>query len=325
MHLLRNLLLLGIVLCAGITQARATGLFLEDSRVRTVVYSENGVFRLITEFGYQSNIEFEKDEQIQTLSVGNPVFFKITPSGNRLFVKALQGDRHTNMTVVTNKRAYQFEISSIVESDADVVYVMRFYYPESDAEDLMASLDTPEVGNISIDEFKPQGGAVAPSMPAMPSMPQPQAGSPAMPAAPVMGPDGLPKMPVPPTEDQLVAAGADVGSIPAMPMPKAASPAAASGKNGKRNLQYSANGPANLAPLEIFDDGRFTFMRFAANQPKPQFFHVESDGKETPLMPEIQGDKVRIAGVHPRISLRFGKEIVCLFNDAALHNVPPQP
>jgi len=101
-----------------------------DSRIRTLVYSENEVFQLVTEHGYQSNIEFGAREKILTLSVGDSVSFKVTPSGNRLFVKSLQDNRHTNMTVLTNLHAYQFELSSIIEDEQDVIYVMRFYYPE---------------------------------------------------------------------------------------------------------------------------------------------------------------------------------------------------
>ncbi len=106
-----------------------------DSRIRTLVYTPNEVFRMYTEFGYQSNIEFSEDEQITTISLGSPSMFKIIPSGNRLFVKALQKDRHTNMTVVTTKRAYQIELFSTAEAEKDVIYVMRFYYPENNIDD----------------------------------------------------------------------------------------------------------------------------------------------------------------------------------------------
>lgn len=106
-----------------------------DSRIRTLVYSANEVFKMYTEYGYQSNIEFGKDEQIATISLGSPSAFKITPSSNRLFIKALQKGRHTNMTVVTTKRTYQFELFSSEEADGNVIYVMRFYYPEEHFED----------------------------------------------------------------------------------------------------------------------------------------------------------------------------------------------
>lgn len=107
-----------------------------DSRIRTLVYGENEVFRVVVEHGYQANIELGNNEKIITLSIGNPVAFKVSPAGNRLFIKSLKDNAHTNMTVVTNRHAYQFELSSIVESDEDLVYVMRFYYPEEDLDEV---------------------------------------------------------------------------------------------------------------------------------------------------------------------------------------------
>lgn len=310
--------------------AHAAGLFLEDSRVRTVVYSENGVFKLVTEYGYQSNIEFEKGEQIQTISVGNPVYFKITPAGDRLFVKALQADRHTNMTLVTNKRAYQFEISSIVENDADVVYVMRFYYPESDANDVLANLDTNEVGSIAIDEFRPAGGMPPAAVPAMPPR-GPQAmnipgGSPTMPpmGAPTQ-PQGLPQG-QPPLANQPPAPPIPPGLSPEeilhnMPAPQAGMAAGAAGAG--RNVRYSAQGPQNFAPLEIFDDGDRTYMKFAPQAGIPQIFAVNGAGQEQPLRPlGVKVDKVILGGVFPRLSLRFGNELVCIYNDALQPKTP---
>lgn len=103
-----------------------------DSRIRTFVYGENEVFTVLTRYGYQSSLELAKGEKILTLSIGDPVAFKITPSDNRLFVKTLQNDRVTNMTVITDMRTYHFEISSKADENQDLVYVMRFYYPDDD-------------------------------------------------------------------------------------------------------------------------------------------------------------------------------------------------
>lgn len=103
-----------------------------DSRIKTFVYNENEVFHLTLHYGYQSNIEFAKNEEIETLSVGNSYSWKITPVGRRLFLKALEGAAHTNMTVITNKRTYQFELQSKTPDDKideELVYVVRFFYP----------------------------------------------------------------------------------------------------------------------------------------------------------------------------------------------------
>lgn len=105
-----------------------------DSRIKTFVYNENEVFNIVTHYGYQSNIEFGNSESIQTVSVGDRVGWQIVPAGKRLFVRAMEDNAHTNMTVVTNKRAYQFDLreagtGALLPSE-ELVYVIRFYYPD---------------------------------------------------------------------------------------------------------------------------------------------------------------------------------------------------
>lgn len=105
-----------------------------DSRIKTLVYSPNEVFALTTHYGYQSNIEFGQKESIETISVGDRVGWQISPAGRRLFVRAQEENAHTNMTVVTNLRAYQFDLrsssSEAVFGSEELTYVVRFYYPE---------------------------------------------------------------------------------------------------------------------------------------------------------------------------------------------------
>lgn len=105
-----------------------------DSRIKTFVYNENDVYSILTHYGYQSNIEFGMKETIRTISIGDRVGWQIVPAGRRLFIRALEEGAHTNMTVVTNKRAYQFDLQasdgvSLPETH-ELVYVARFYYPD---------------------------------------------------------------------------------------------------------------------------------------------------------------------------------------------------
>ena len=103
-----------------------------DSRIKTFVYSENDVFNVVTHYGYQSNIEFGSQEEVETISVGDRVPFQIVANGRRLFIRALSANARTNMTVVTNKHAYQFDIASVpapLMPNEELVYVIRFFYP----------------------------------------------------------------------------------------------------------------------------------------------------------------------------------------------------
>lgn len=103
-----------------------------DTRVRTYVYGESEVFKVVTQYGFQSSIEFSAGEEILTLSVGDAVSWRVTPAGNRLFIQSLREEALTNMTVVTNKYTYNFDLSSRVSRSEDITYLVRFYYPAKD-------------------------------------------------------------------------------------------------------------------------------------------------------------------------------------------------
>lgn len=113
-----------------------------DSRVKTLVYNENDVYSLLTHYGYQSNIEFHPKERIQTVVLGDRVNWQVIPSGRRLFIRPQEENLHTNMTVVTSERSYQFDLRSngggALKGDEELVYVVRFYYPQEDARNLPA-------------------------------------------------------------------------------------------------------------------------------------------------------------------------------------------
>lgn len=130
-----------------------------DSRIKTFVYSENDVFNIVTHYGYQSNIEFGVQEEVETISVGDRVPFQVIPAGRRLFIRAMMANARTNMTVVTNKHAYQFDITSVpapVMPNEELVYVVRFFYPD-DKKNLpspyqgVIRANEPEMASVQID------------------------------------------------------------------------------------------------------------------------------------------------------------------------------
>lgn len=123
--------LLALLISAPIAQAQP---ITTDSRIKTLVYDPNEVFTITTHYGYQSNIEFGFKETIQTISVGDRVGWQISPAGQRLFIRAQEENAHTNMTVITNLRSYQFDLrsssaSEVVDSN-QLTYVVRFFYPD---------------------------------------------------------------------------------------------------------------------------------------------------------------------------------------------------
>lgn len=105
-----------------------------DNRIKTYIYNPNEVYLLVLHYGFQSHIEFGKGEEINTISLGDSYAWKISPLGNRLFIKPLEKNIRTNMTIITSKRTYQFDlVAKNIEEDEDerdLVYVIRFYYPK---------------------------------------------------------------------------------------------------------------------------------------------------------------------------------------------------
>lgn len=130
-----------------------------DSRIKTMIYSENEVFRVVVNFGYQTIIEFAENEEIQTISAGNNFAWNLVPVGRRLFIKPLEDNILTNMTVLTNFRAYHFEIQSKTmynTVDEELVYVARFFYPEEGVDSLSVRPDVISVDKKDIlPSFKP--------------------------------------------------------------------------------------------------------------------------------------------------------------------------
>ena len=103
-----------------------------DKRIQTIMFSPDEIFGFTGHYGYQSTIEFGPDEEIQTISMGDSVSWLIEPSGNRMFLKPIEQNAITNMTVLTNKRSYMFELHSREASGIDdprLVFLLRFMYP----------------------------------------------------------------------------------------------------------------------------------------------------------------------------------------------------
>ena len=106
-----------------------------DSRIRTVRYGENEVYKFVGHYRFQSSIEFEEGEQIQTISLGDSMAWMVNPTGNRIFLKPIDQLATTNMTVISDRRTYHFELHAEETDDIrseSMVFVMRFIYPEAD-------------------------------------------------------------------------------------------------------------------------------------------------------------------------------------------------
>jgi type IV secretion system protein VirB9 len=123
-----------LALFAALAASAATGARASDSRIRDIRYDDRAVTSLRGCSGFQLTIEFEPSEQIENIAVGDAMRWQVTPNkrSNLIFLKPSSHASLTNMTVVTDRRRYNFELSP-AGADAcargDVVYDLRFTYP----------------------------------------------------------------------------------------------------------------------------------------------------------------------------------------------------
>ena len=93
------------------------------------------------------------------------------------------------------------------------------------------------------------------------------------------------------------------------------------------NWNYSiaeGKGSEDIVPTLVFDDGRFTYLRFPGNREVPAVFHALPDGTETLVNARMESDLLVVDRVSRRLVLRAGSAVVGIWNEAFdLDGVPP--
>ena len=128
-----------------------------DPRIRVIPYNANRIISLRGHLGYQMLIEFEPDERIENVALGDSQSWQVTPNraATMLFLKPVAAGSATNMTVVTSLRRYAFDLRSEEPSgptDPNIIYAVRFTYPKP---------PPPPVSVKSIEPSRPPGPTVA--------------------------------------------------------------------------------------------------------------------------------------------------------------------
>lgn len=115
--------------CVSAHAARVPRALVSDGRVRQVTYDPNQVVEIVGTYGYQTSLEFGDDERIQVVSLGDSIAWQAVPYRNRLFLKPVEPDAATNLTVMTDKRTYLLALRSAApRAAAAATYVVRFRY-----------------------------------------------------------------------------------------------------------------------------------------------------------------------------------------------------
>lgn len=117
--------LLGAALSLGLVAPAAA----KDPRLSVRAYNPDEIVRIEGRLGVQASIAFADDEHIENVAIGDSTNWQITPNkrANLLFIKPTSLRARTNMTVVTDRYTYYFDLSASVA--ARPIYVLRFTYP----------------------------------------------------------------------------------------------------------------------------------------------------------------------------------------------------
>jgi type IV secretion system protein VirB9 len=87
----------------------------------------------------------------------------------------------------------------------------------------------------------------------------------------------------------------------------------------KANLSYSMSGDEDIAPVNAWDNGEFTYFKFPGNRDVPAIYLVGADGAESIVNRHSTGaasDVVVVHKVAPQWVLRLGSRVLGIWNDS---------
>ena len=111
-----------------------------DFRVRSTDFAEGQVYKITGFFGFHAIVLFGTEEAIQKVS-GYESGWNIESLGNKILISPKLADADSNLTVVTNRHVYFFDLSvkpfpkgryTSQARDALQTYGLRFHYPEDE-------------------------------------------------------------------------------------------------------------------------------------------------------------------------------------------------
>lgn len=113
--MLRAILALSLVAASGFASAEMVATPLRgDSRLVEFAYDQDNTYLVLAKPKAVTHIQFAPDELIQSVAAGDTANWEFTPTKNRknLFIKPRFDDQETSLTVLTDKRSYQFVLRS---------------------------------------------------------------------------------------------------------------------------------------------------------------------------------------------------------------------
>ena len=94
------------------------------------------------------------------------------------------------------------------------------------------------------------------------------------------------------------------------------------GSNTSRDYDYFAAGENSFKPVEVFDNSRQTFFKFAPNAPRPAIFKVDSKGRESLVNLRTNGSVTIVDSISDLWTIRIGDEALCVAKGSAIASLP---
>lgn len=137
----------------------------DDPRIRYLPYSENSIHKLDMYLKSVTVVQFEKEEQIESILIGDSASWEVIKlkNGHVISIKPTIPSSNTNMTVYTDRRVYTFELRSLMAySSGGPLQPLRtvFTYP---AKKKSVTPSAPEVEIINSNYMVARNSAFRPS------------------------------------------------------------------------------------------------------------------------------------------------------------------
>ncbi|NBC35634.1 TrbG/VirB9 family P-type conjugative transfer protein [Novosphingobium sp. FSY-8] len=104
-----------------------------DPHIQTVAYDPQQVVALHVANGFAVVLRFGADERIETVTLGDPAGWSVQANrrADQLVVRPLAPGRVTNLTVITDQRAYGFSLYGAAPGDGVQPYLLSFTYGDA--------------------------------------------------------------------------------------------------------------------------------------------------------------------------------------------------
>jgi type IV secretion system protein VirB9 len=211
-----------------------------DKRVKTISYRANDIIPVNASLKHVTHIDLGEGNLITDIEAGDTEswLFSTTAAGDGVFIKPVVEDAKTNLTIITDKRKYYFDIR---RSEWSSTYRVRFTYPEDEFAKVQSKLDAQKKktvqNSLEIDRVAPEDW----------------------------------------------------------------------------NFSYLLEGDKTTAPVNMFDDGVFTYLEFGKRD-IPAIFSVDSMKNESVVNFHRSGRYVVLEGVFKQLTMRSGVDSTCVFN-----------